>query len=142
MFINVKARLDEPAIKELLAYSVFSDPDILDKTIHEYISDNRLELLGYEQEGEIIGFVGFILDESRNLEIKHIAVQPEYRGFGYGRGQILELIEAKKPIEIIAVADEEAVDFFRNIGFEIIGLGEIIPGSERFKCIYETEGND
>jgi N-acetylglutamate synthase-like GNAT family acetyltransferase len=138
ILIDIKPRLDEPGIQELIGYSVFPDPDRLARVIQNYRDNHALEILGYESEGEIIGIVGCYMDQDKTLEIKHIAVIPEEREKGYGRGQILELIHMKKPNVLLAETDEESVEFYRNIGFEIISLGEKYTGAERFKCTYKT----
>jgi hypothetical protein len=40
---------------------------------------------------------------------------------------------------VYAETDEEAADFYRNIGFTVESLGEKYPGIERFKCTFETD---
>jgi N-acetylglutamate synthase-like GNAT family acetyltransferase len=137
MLIDIKDRIDEIAIKELIAYSVFPDPDSLEKTVNEYKTNDNLELFGLEENHEVIGVVG-IKQDNKTIEIRHIVVHPQFRGIGYGRGQLLELIEMKRPEEIFAETDGIAVEFYRNVGFSINSLGEKYPGVERFKCVYWT----
>jgi len=142
MLIDLKKRLDEPDVKEILEYSVHPDPEKLEVAVEAYKADPGLELYGYEEEGELIGVVGFRKNEEGRLNIEHIAVASDYRGLGYGRGLILETIEMKNPAVIVAETDEESVNFYRSIGFEIESLGEIYPGVERFKCIYMVEPDE
>ena len=139
MLIAIKDNLDDPSVRDIIGYSVYPDPDKLDRTIDAYKSDDRLEMYGYQAEEELIGIIGIRKCESGGLKIEHIAVTPDFRGLGYGRGLVLETIEEKKPTVLIAETDEEAVDFYRNIGFEIESLGETYPGVERFKCVYIVE---
>jgi ribosomal protein S18 acetylase RimI-like enzyme len=136
LLIPLKSKLDESEIQDLLSYSVFPDPDHLERAIHLYKTNEELQLFGYESEEELVGIIGFKMVEPIALEITHIAVKPEYRGAGFGRGLILEAMESNKPAKVIAETDEEAVDFYRNIGFEIESLGEKYPGVERYKCVY------
>ncbi len=138
MFIDLKSRIKEKEIQELIIYSVFPDPKKIEMTINQYIMDESHHLYGIEVEDEVIGIIGFITDSENHLEIKHIAVKPVYRSTGYGRGLILEVITLMNPDIIIAETDEEAVEFYRNIGFIIRSLGERFPGIERFQCTYET----
>jgi len=138
MLIDLKTRLDEPAIREILEYSVYADADKLNRTIEAYREDAGLELFGLDEEGEIIGLIGLRMQVSGELTIEHMAVSPDFRGLGYGRGLILEAIDKKSPSVVIAETDEESVDFYRNIGFEIESLGELYPGTERFRCIFEV----
>jgi len=138
MFISLKQRIDEPEIQEILGYSVFPDQDHLERTVQCYKSEDNLELYGIESEDEIAGVIGFRQMDGGNINIEHIAVKPERRGEDYGRGLILELIAAFKPESITAETDEEAVEFYRAIGFGIESLGEIYPGVERYRCTYQV----
>ncbi|MCP3773026.1 GNAT family N-acetyltransferase [Paenibacillus sp. MZ04-78.2] len=142
MLIDIKSRLDQPEIAELLEYSIFPDPARLEQTLSDYKRSEELELYGYEKDGNLLGLVGFRINPGRVMELRHIAVQPDYRGQGYGRGQILELIHLKGPAEIVAETDEDTVDFYRNIGFEIVSLGENYSGVERFRCTYAVEAEE
>jgi len=142
MLVEVKDRLDDPSIREIVGVSVYPDPDKLEKTIEAYKSDSGLELYGYEAEGECIGIIGLRMSEGGEMKIEHLAVSPDYRGLGYGRGLILEAIDKKSPTVLVAETDEDAVDFYRNIGFEIESLGELYPGVERFKCVYVVQANE
>lgn len=141
MFTNMKERLHEEPVTELLAYAIFPDPEQVEKTIGEYQREEKLELLGYEAEGELVGIVGFLM-EGEELQLKHIVVAPDYRGFGYGRGQLLELMLLKQPKRVICETEEESVNFFRAIGFEVRSLGEVHPGVERYECFYEVEDTE
>lgn len=139
MLINLKQSLDDKDIQEIIGYSVFPDPDKLEITMEAYRSDESLNLYGIESEGEILGIIGFRLAEGNQLIIEHIAVQPDYRGMDFGRGLILEAINLIKPSEVVAETDDEAVNFYRSIGFQIESLGDKYPGVERFRCTYHTE---
>lgn len=88
---------------------------------------------------DLIGIIGILNHSDGEFEIKHLAVRPEYRGLGYGRGLILELLTLEQPKQLVAETDEEGVGFYRSIGFTITSLGEKYPGVERFHCLYETD---
>lgn len=132
-------RLHESEILELLSYSVFPSPGAIEKAIALYKDQDKFELYGYKEEETYIGIIGFHMDHTKNLVIDHLAVAPEYRRMGYGRGQILEILALKKPATLTVETDEEAVEFYRNIGFSISSLGELYPGVERFRCLYAAE---
>jgi ribosomal protein S18 acetylase RimI-like enzyme len=139
VLIDVKSRLQENLIQELLSYSVFPDPDVLEETIKRYESDSNMWLYGYESEGILVGIIGFRINDEQEMTIHHLAVEPHSRGAGFGRGIILEIIEEMHPLRIVAETDEETVQFYRNIGFVIRSLGEKYPSVERFICTYEVE---
>lgn len=138
MLIDLKNRLGEASVQELIGYSVFPDPDTIKSTINHYRDQEDLKLIGFELDGNIIGLIGYSIDDHRILNIKHIAVNPLERGMGYGRVIIAELTTSEEPLEVHAETDHEIVDFYRNIGFEITSLGENNLGIERFKCVYRT----
>jgi ribosomal protein S18 acetylase RimI-like enzyme len=139
MLINVKNRIEEPQIQELLSYSIFPDPEQLDRAIAVYKADEATHLYVYESEERYVGIIGYRLDEHKVMHLLHLAVEPESRGVGFGRGILLETIAEFQPARIVTETDEEAVEFYRNVGFVINSLGEKYPGVERFQCTYEVD---
>jgi len=139
LLIDVKEKLDREDIVELLEYSVFPDPDAVQEAVKSYKENRDLYLYGLESEEEIVGIIGFEIRDGGELIVRHLAVKPDARGLGFGRGLILETILMKQPSKIVAETDEDAVDFYRAIGFEVVSLGEKHPGVERFICTYETD---
>lgn len=142
MFIDIRSQLGDPGIRELIALSVFPDEDEPNRTISRYETDGSLRILGYSSEDEIVGFVGFDIDSENVVTLRHIAVSPDVRGAGFGRGIILELLHQYEPAAIVAETDEDTVHFYRNIGFRIESLGELYPGVERFRCRYDSQDHD
>ncbi|MFC5528291.1 GNAT family N-acetyltransferase [Cohnella yongneupensis] len=139
MLIDLKSRLQDSEIQELIGWSVFPDPDSVPQVIEQYAAeDSELSIMGYESEEQMIGFVGFSINSEDRMVLRHIAVLPEARGAGFGRGMILELLHQFAPNTIEAETDEEAVHFYRSIGFRVESLGERVPGTERFLCTYEA----
>ncbi|RUS46236.1 GNAT family N-acetyltransferase [Cohnella sp. AR92] len=136
MLIDLRAKLEQPEVAELIELSVLPDPEKLPEVIEAYRTDNRLDMMGYVNEEQLIGIVGYEVNEDNVLKINHLAIAPEERGKGFGRMAVLELLDWEAPDVILAETDEESVEFFRNIGFVIESLGESVPGIERFKCTY------
>ncbi|HEY2495236.1 MAG TPA: GNAT family N-acetyltransferase [Paenibacillus sp.] len=139
MLINVKSYIHKLEVTELLSYAVFPDDKSLKAVIDRYEGSESLRLYGFEDEELLVGLIGYEMDDERIITIHHIAVLPENRMKGYGRGMMFELLAAQKPAQIIVETDEVAVDFYRNIGFVVYSLGEIYPGIERFRCVYDAE---
>ncbi|WNR47084.1 GNAT family N-acetyltransferase [Paenibacillus roseipurpureus] len=142
MLLNVKSRLHEGDIQQLLSYSVFPDWDRLEAVIRQYEQNEDAWLFAYESEGILVGIIGFELNAMQEMTLHHLAVEPESRGVGFGRGLLLEIIEEMQPTRITAETDEEAVQFYRNVGFVVRSLGEKYPGVERFLCTYEVEEDE
>lgn len=139
MLINLKTRIQEPVVQELLSYSVFPDPDQLDHALQQYIQSEDLYLEGYEDEQQLVGLIGYEQTGASEITIRHIAVLPENRFKNYGRGMIAQVLEKHNPDLLVAETDQEAVDFYRNSGFVVYSLGEPYPGVERFRCVLEKD---
>jgi len=142
LLTNVKEKLHEPAVKELLSYAVYPEPEKLDQAVNEYETNGELQLLGLMEGDSLIAVAGFAFSDDKKLSIRHLAVEPEFRGQGYGRGLLLELIDQLRPVKLVAETDDEAADFYRNVGFTVWSLGELYPGVERFRCVYDAESED
>ncbi|MBO9599300.1 MAG: GNAT family N-acetyltransferase [Cohnella sp.] len=138
MLQDLKSRLHEEEIQQLIELSVFPEPEHVARTIEQYRTVGELRIMGYESEGQIVGIVGYSIDSGDRMILRHIAVQPDARGAGFGRGMILELLHQFSPVSIEAETDEETVDFYRSIGFRIESIGEKVPGTERFLCTYDA----
>ncbi|MED4955706.1 GNAT family N-acetyltransferase [Paenibacillus macerans] len=138
MFKPINSRVDEPQIRELLEYAVVLEPAALEEALALYRSGAG-QLYGYEDEGEVVGVIGFRVNDSRVLEIIHLVVRPESRMQGYGRGLVLLALSHANPESIASVTDEEGAQFFRSIGFQITGLGGGPYGEERFRCVYNVD---
>ncbi|MGC5771376.1 GNAT family N-acetyltransferase [Paenibacillus pabuli] len=139
MLIQLKSRIQEPEVQELLSYSVFPDPDQLNRALQQYVDKDELHLEGYEDEGQLIGLIGYESTGTSEITIRHIAVLPENRFKNYGRGMISQVLAKYNPDRLIAETDVEAVEFYRNTGFVVYSLGELVPGVERFRCVLEKD---
>jgi ribosomal protein S18 acetylase RimI-like enzyme len=139
VLIQLKSRIHEPEVQELLSYSVFPDPDHLNRALQQYVDKEELHLDGYEDEGQLIGLIGYESTGTSEITIHHIAVLPENRFKNYGRGMISQVLAQYNPDRLIAETDVEAVEFYRNTGFVVYSLGELYPGVERFRCVLEKD---
>ncbi|OWA33879.1 GNAT family N-acetyltransferase [Saccharibacillus sp. O16] len=142
MLQSVKDQVRDPQIAALLELSIFPDPEHLERAISFYEEHSEAQLFAYEEGGDRIGIVGFKPSGEGEITLTHIAVEPSSRGGGYGRGMLLELMVQEKPQRVIAETDEEAVDFYRSVGFAVVSLGISSSGLERFRCVYEVEEED
>ncbi|SFS47105.1 GNAT family N-acetyltransferase [Paenibacillus sp. 453mf] len=138
MLVSIKDRINDVIVQELIGYSTLPEESHIQAALAMYKNNDSTELLGFEDEGQLVALIG-IEQDGNKVMIKHLAVLPENREKGYGRGIISEMISSVQPETVIAETDEEAVDFYRNVGFVVYSLGEKYPGVERFRCVFETE---
>ncbi|WP_172194396.1 GNAT family N-acetyltransferase [Saccharibacillus qingshengii] len=142
MLQSVKEQARDPRVAALLELSVFPDPEHTERAIAFYEQEKDAELLAYIEKGEMLGIIGFRPGSDNELTITHLAVDPGSRGLGYGRGMLLELMVRERPERVVVETDEEAVDFYRSVGFSVMSLGISAAGLERFHCLYETEDEE
>lgn len=96
------------------------------------------KLYGYVLDGEIVGCIGIELLSQKRCEIKHIAVLPRHRNESIGSKMIDFILKQYSLDSVFAETDNDAVNFYKKYGFEIISLGEKYIGVERFQCIYRN----
>lgn len=134
-------RLDDAELRELLSYAVFPDDEVLDAVLEQYRNDPQQRLYKYVEDGEAIGVIGCAADQEMEdaLRIRHLAIAPEERGLGYGRGIILLLLEQEKPAVLMAETDAEGVEFYRNIGFSVMSAELDEGASDSYVCIFHAD---
>ncbi|MGE7809466.1 GNAT family N-acetyltransferase [Lysinibacillus capsici] len=123
----------QPEVKTLLSYATSEKK--VDREYPLYIENPERVLYGYTIEQDLVGCIGIVKGEANRCEIKHIAVSSVFRGKGIGREMIRYVEEHHAFSSIYAETDQEAVLFYKNIGFHITSLGEKYPGVERFGCL-------
>ncbi|WP_342534647.1 GNAT family N-acetyltransferase [Lysinibacillus sp. FSL K6-0057] len=123
----------QPEVKTLLSYATSEKK--VDREYPLYIENPERVLYGYTIEQDLVGCIGIVKGEANRCEIKHIAVSPVFRGKGIGREMIRHVEEHHAFSSIYAETDQEAVLFYKNLGFHITSLGENYPGVERFACL-------
>ncbi|BCB04191.1 GNAT family N-acetyltransferase [Bacillus sp. KH172YL63] len=132
---KVESKNQHNSIKMLLSYSTHNWEQEYKKSIDS--PDRALYVMLQEET-----YVGCLVIEWKNdyfCEVKHIAVSPSARGRGIGREMIDRLVDTCSFTYLGAETDQEAVDFYRKIGWKITSLGEKYPGVERFWCEYHRE---
>ncbi|PPQ49423.1 N-acetyltransferase [Paenibacillus peoriae] len=138
MFKNIKTDSDREEVLELLTYAVLDHPERGEAALRTYQASDDWKLFGVEDEGLIVGIVGFEEQEDGTTVIRHLAVLPENRHRGYARGMLLTLIQERNPKRLTVDTDAEGADFFRNVGFAVYG-SEDLPDGGQFHCIYEID---
>lgn len=91
-------------------------------------------LLHAHDGGPPLGVIGVRLDGAQG-EILHIAVSPAWERRGLGRWMV-ESVRAAHPEVAVwsAQTDDDAVGFYRALGFAVLDLGEGDPGVRRCSC--------
>ncbi|TQR17996.1 GNAT family N-acetyltransferase [Psychrobacillus soli] len=119
-------------IRELLAYATSASK--IDEEYKLYQGKENRKLFGYKQAEQFVGCIGVEWTTDNTCIIKQIAVSPSERGRGIGEGMIDFIIDNHSLSRISAETDQDAVDFYKKMGFTITNLGEKYPGVVRFCC--------
>jgi ribosomal protein S18 acetylase RimI-like enzyme len=133
--IDLKPRLDEPAVRSLLALSIgYPTTAKVAAVCERYRQDDRQVLLGFERDGVLVGYAGLELVGPSEAILWNIAVIPAAQRQGIGRATVAHVRDRFAPGRLVAETDRNAVGFYRACGFTIESLGERYPGTERFRC--------
>jgi len=95
----------------------------------------RLQVAGVVEHESVVAFAAWDA-ASVPLVLEYIAVDATHRGRGLGR-QLIEYISANGAIE--AETDDDAVDFYRRLGFTISDAGRDArwPDRRRYRCVLD-----
>ena len=118
-----------------LAPSLFRPSDAaLDNLLNEYQRwPHALYVLA--EAGRIVGVAGVTLRDPGLVEISHLAVEASRRREGRGRRLMGAVQRALAPRVCWLTTDDDAVGFYRRLGFVVRSLGERYPGRERFLAV-------
>ncbi|WP_053352217.1 GNAT family N-acetyltransferase [Leucobacter musarum] len=130
--------LATPAFRALLWLACEADADELDRIIRAELPE--LQVLGWYAGGELTGFAAYH-DAPERATLEYIAVAESAQGRGVGRSLIAHVAESVSSASIVAETDDDAVAFYRRLGFDVQPLLEIDPRwpqRRRYRCTRST----
>lgn len=118
---------DYPRLMEIWESVVLHTHDFLKKEDFLYYKEHvpsyfpYVTLLGFEQEGCLVGFIGIAED---NIEM--LFIDNDYRGKGIGKQLIFHVIN-KLHVTKVDVNEQnvQAVGFYKHIGFNVVTKSEL-----------------
>ena len=104
--------------------------------VDQYLNDNSVKIFACFEEDKILGVMVGSFIEQKKIEIIGIAVDASVRGKGVASYMINQVVNNYGLLSIYAETDNDAVGFYRNVGFSIVEFSETY-GNEtviRYKC--------
>ncbi len=131
--VDVKASLFDYEILALMEPSVYGPtPERLKCRAEKYSADKNIFVYACKIDSVYAGIV-VLKTENDTAEILDIAVKPKYRKHGIGKS-LIDFIFTQFPIDTItAETDDEAVEFYKRCGFNVIGFG-MKCNNKRYIC--------
>ena len=136
MFCDIKDRLSDPVIRNILSCCLFDNSPVgIEKALTRYEGE---QFYGWLESGEPLGICGFRVLQD-NVEICHIAVAENARGKGIGSAMVAALRDKYSDMNIQVETDDGAVDFYRKCGFEAIAFYKQYDGKDfrRWTCVLQ-----
>ncbi len=129
--VDLRGRESDDAVRPLLSFA-HGSPEAVDRAVARY-REHEWVLVGWEDDGEIVGCAGVQRISSSEIRIRSVAVVPERRGRGIGRALLAALVDVSSACRLVAETNEDAAGFHSRCGFSV---EEIQPkrGRARFQC--------
>ena len=102
----------------------------------KFLNDNFIKFLACFNQGKIEGVIAISFLNQRKVEIVGIAVDLSARGKGIGSYMINQVVNDYSLTSVYAETDNDAVEFYRKNGFDIVEFSEDYGGETvvRYKC--------
>lgn len=135
--LDIKECLGSGEILPILAESMYMPTkEKLSVRVEKYMNSSRIIALGVRRDNKFCGILIMEDKEGNELYLLDVAVLKDSQNQGIGRAMITYVQETYKPRCIIAETDDDAVNFYRKVGFKVKSLGEKYPGITRYECKY------
>ncbi len=87
--------------------------------IDKFLCDKSIKIFACLQQDEIKGVISVLFTEQDKVEIIGIAVDTSTRSKGIGSFMINQLVSDYRLTFVLAITDDDAVEFYRKCGFGI-----------------------
>lgn len=134
VLIQVESAFD--AVWPVLAEAVWNPDESRYQALKAQYLASHHQLWAFSHDSVIVGVAGVARDHD-TAAITHIAVARPCQRQGYGR-QIFEALRDTQPNvrQWIAETDDDAVEFYRRLGFEILAAPRQYVHTRRYQCVY------
>ncbi|WP_157451168.1 GNAT family N-acetyltransferase [Deinococcus puniceus] len=111
---------------------MFPDPQRVAAALTAYANDPTRLVFAWYVRGQPVSAAGIQVSENA-AEVLHIGTAAQCRGQGYGRALLHGIRAHLGGMTLSADTDEQAVEFYRQSGFDVIPMPSVW-GGPRFRC--------
>ena len=135
-FVDIKKNLLGSDSLSILAESGFDPtPERLRMRAEKHMSNPKTRAYALQRDGLCVGIIVLDTGDPARVEILDFAVKKNLQKQGVGSTLIRYCINAFRPALRIAETDDDAVGFYRQVGFSIEPLGNKYgSGANRYLC--------
>ena len=134
--VEAKSILKNKNLLAVLAESVYNPTEErLISRADKYIINPNTAVYTNKENDTYKGIIVIDISNINAIEILDIAVSASFQKSGIGSSLINHCINMFHPDEIIAETDDDAVEFYKKYGFDILSLGDKYRvGIMRYQC--------
>jgi len=134
--IEAKSILKNSDLLSVLGESVYNPTkERLMNRADKYIINPNTAIYTYKENDTYKGIIVIDISNINAIEILNIAVSASFQKSGIGSSLINYCINMFHPDEITAETDDDAVEFYKKFGFNILSLGDKYgAGIMRYQC--------
>ena len=134
--VEAKSILKNRNLLAVLAECVYNPTEErLISRADKYITNPNTAVYANKENDTYKGIIVIDISNINAIEILDIAVSASFQKSGIGSSLINHCIDMFHPYEIIAETDDDAVEFYKKYGFDILTLGDKYRvGIMRYQC--------
>ena len=131
---EVFADAPPPGFWDLLAFSVGRATAETMERVRAFYTHPDHKLAAAFAGERLAGVIGHTRRDDTRLEITHLAVQEDLRRQGVARALVAAISRHDAGFDLVAETDEDAVGFYRAIGFSTEPLPRDKNRTQRWRC--------
>lgn len=136
---NIKEIHRNETLKKLMSFAMFNATDGRIKSAAESIYAKEQGRFYVAEEDDYVGICGVRRIDNQKVDIMHIAVDETLRKQGIATKMIQAVNDIERVKEIHAETDDDAVNFYRKLGFKVTEVRDKYTDVLRYECVYRCK---
>ncbi|MBP2100714.1 GNAT family N-acetyltransferase [Enterococcus rivorum] len=112
-----------------------NQPQRFAEKINQYSQGSKYKTYSIiSRSKELLGIIIIEQKDAQTIIIQGIACELTFRNQGIGRKMVNYIIDICQPTTILAETDDDAIDFYKKLGFNMEMQKEKYPENTRYLC--------